>query len=109
MRRIYKITAVLVTSIWLIAIYDALDFATGTLKTLSKLSMIRRRPANTSVLNRPESWSPQGLGELGVAVRMKSEFDAVEEEILLNKYGHNVLLSNRISLHRQLRDSRHDS
>ena len=63
-------------------------------------------------LERPKSWSPDGLGELGVASSVPEGGGAdaaAEEERLYKEYGENIFLSDQISLHRMLRDSRHES
>ena len=67
------------------------------------------RPANSPVLPRPKEWSIDGLGELGVPVTLNLEpAEMVEMRQLMDRYGINLYLSDRISPHRMLRDSRHE-
>lgn len=59
-------------------------------------------------LQRPAEWSLEGIGELGVPVTLKdlTPEERLKQVHLKDKYGINIFLSDRISPHRMLRDSR---
>ena len=59
-------------------------------------------------LERPANYTSNGLGELGVEVVLKnlSKAEQNKEEKLRGEYGINQLLSEKISLHRTLKDPR---
>ena len=59
-------------------------------------------------LERPKSYKPDGLGEFGVKVVLSNlnNADKIESSRLMDEYGINHFLSNKISLHRTLNDPR---
>jgi len=59
-------------------------------------------------LARPESYKPDGLGELGIEVVLTNltKEEELEQNELRADYGINQFLSQKISLHRTLKDPR---
>ena len=59
-------------------------------------------------LERPESYASNGLGELGVKVKLNNltAEEKSKEDTLSQQYGINQFLSQKISLHRTLKDPR---
>ena len=79
----------------------------STLKILNYTKQLKSfsfKPA----LVRPKSYTTNGLGEFGVKVVLENltKAEKLEESDLEQKYGINQFLSQKISLHRTLKDPR---
>ena len=79
----------------------------STLKILNYTKQLKSfsfKPA----LERPKSYTTDGLGEFGVKVVLENltKAEKLEESDLEQKYGINQFLSQKISLHRTLKDPR---
>ena len=59
-------------------------------------------------LERPKTYTPNGLGEFGIEVVLEnlSKAEKKKEKDSMKKYGINQFLSGKISLHRTLNDPR---
>ena len=79
-------------------------------ETLKKVALLHQDVKDPAVpaLKKPSSYSPTGLGEFGMKVVLKNltAMEKQEQQRLFDEYGINHFLSNKISLHRTIKDPR---